>query len=88
MLVNAPAGVTQVSADSPYYAGTIAFFGPMMPGMKMSIDATFAVPLPKTLHAFTALGTSNNATLNIRVVPSHGKGEHAPALKAVSVREL
>ena len=27
VLVNAPPGVTQVSADSPYYAGTVAFFG-------------------------------------------------------------
>jgi tyrosinase len=32
VLINAPADVTQASADSPYYAGTIAFFGPMMPG--------------------------------------------------------
>jgi len=28
-MVGAP-DVTQVSADSPYYAGTIAFFGSMM----------------------------------------------------------
>ena len=83
VLVNAPPGVTQVTADSPYYAGTIAFFGPMMPGMKMSTDATFAVPLPKTLHAFTALGAASNATLSIRLVPSHGQGGQAPALKAV-----
>jgi tyrosinase len=85
VLVNAPAGVTQVAADSPYYAGTIAFFGPMMPGMKMSTDATFAVPLPKTLPAFTALGAANNATLNIRVAPSRGQGGPAPAIKALSV---
>jgi len=88
VLVNAPPGVTQVSADSPYYAGTIAFFGSMMPGMKMSTDATFAVPLPKTLQAFTALGAANEATLNIRLVPSHEQGGPAPALKAVSVRAL
>jgi tyrosinase len=87
VLVNAPPGVTQVSVDSPYYAGTIAFFGSMMPGMKMSNDAAFAVPLPKTLHAFTALGAANSATLNIRVVPSHGQGT-SPALKAVSVGAL
>jgi tyrosinase len=88
VLVNAPPGVTQVSADSPYYAGTIAFFGPMMPGMKMSTDATFAVPLPATLQAFTALGAANEATLNIRLVPSHEQGGPAPALKAVSVGAL
>jgi tyrosinase len=85
VLVNAPAGVTQVAADSPYYAGTIAFFGAMRPGMNMSADATFAVPLPKTLRAFTALGAASNATLTIRLVASQGQGEHAPALKAVSV---
>ncbi|MGH6811570.1 MAG: tyrosinase family protein [Methylocella sp.] len=88
VLVNAPPGVTQVSADNPYYAGTIAFFGPMMPGMKMSADATFAVPLPKTLRAFTELGATKNATLNIRVVSSHGQGGPAPALGAVSVGAL
>jgi tyrosinase len=85
VLVNAPAGVTQVSADSPYYAGTIAFFGPMMPGMTMSMDATFAVPLPRSLQAFTALGAAANAVLNIQVVPSHGAGASAPMLRALSV---
>jgi tyrosinase len=85
VLVNAPPGVTEVAADSPYYAGTISFFGPMMPGMKMSTDATFAVPLPPTLHAFTALSAANSATLNIRVVPSHGQKGPAPVLKSLSV---
>jgi tyrosinase len=87
VLVNAPPGVTQVSADSPYYAGTIAFFGPTMPGMKMSADAAFAVPLPKRPEAF-AIGAANNATLNIRVVPSHVQSGEAPALKAISVGAL
>lgn len=88
VLVNAPEDVTQVSPDSPYYAGTIAFFGPMMPGMTMSTDAAFAVPLPKTLQAFTSLGAANEATLNIRLVPSHEQGGQAPALKALSVGPL
>jgi tyrosinase len=88
VLVNAPAGVTQVAADSPYYAGTIGFFGPMMPGMKMSTEVTFAVPLPKTLQAFTAPSATNKATLNIRVVPSNGQAAAAPALRAVSVGTL
>ena len=87
VLVNAPADVTTASPDSPYYAGTIAFFGPMMPGMKMSTDATFAVPLPKSPQAFAALGAGANATVSIRVVPSHGQG-HAPTLKDVSVGAL
>jgi tyrosinase len=87
VLVDAPPGVAQVSADSPYYAGTIAFFGPMMPGMKMSADATFAVPLPRTLQAFTALaqGAAPAATLSIRVVPSQGRGGPPPTLKALSI---
>ena len=88
VLVNAPAGASQVDADSPYYAGTIAFFGPMMPGMHMSMDTTFAVPLPKRLPAFTALAAAPSATLNIRVVPSRGQGGPTPALKAVSVGAL
>jgi tyrosinase len=43
VLVNAPAGTTSVNADSPYYAGTVSFFG-FMPGMNMG-DVTFQVPL-------------------------------------------
>jgi tyrosinase len=85
VLVNAPPGVTQVSADSPYYAGTIAFFGPTMPGMNMSNEATFAVPLPGTLHAFAALNATSKATLNIRVVAARGEGGQAAELKGVSV---
>jgi tyrosinase len=88
VLVNAPADVTQVTADSPYYAGTIAFFGSMMGGMAMAMDATFAVPLPKKPQAFAALGAANNAALTIRVVPSHGLGGPAPVLKAVSIGSL
>jgi len=81
------AGVTQVGADSPYYAGTIAFFGSMMSGMKMSHDATFAVPLPKRPAAFRtlALGAAQNARVEIRVVPSNGQGGPAPVLKSFSV---
>jgi tyrosinase len=85
VVVNAPAGVTEVSADSPYYAGTVAFFGPVMPGMKMAHDATFAVPLPQALPAFTTLAARGNATLNVRLVPSHGRTGPAPTLKSISV---
>jgi tyrosinase len=71
------------------YAGTFAFFGPMMPGMKMSPDVTFAFPLPnKTLQAFKGLGAANNATVEIWVVSSEGPGAPAPVLKAVSVGAL
>ncbi len=85
VLVNAPEGVTQVAADSPYYAGTFAFFGPMMHGMRMASETTFAVPLPHTLQAFAGLAETTATKLNIRVVPSHRDGAPAPALKAVSV---
>ncbi len=84
VLVNAPASVTHVNADSPYYAGTISFFGPAMDAMNMS-GATFAVPLlgKKTSALKTSL-EARNATLQIRVVPSNGRGA-APALKSVSM---
>ena len=84
VLVNAPDDLTQVAADSPYYAGTIAFFGPVMPGMKMSADATFAVPLPKTLQAFTQLGATHTR-LNIRIVPSTGQVAHVTPVHAAAI---
>jgi tyrosinase len=94
VLVNAPPG-TQGGSDSPFYAGTIGFFGNMT-GMKMSHDATFVVPLPRTLQAFAIpntpgapknakLAATNATTLNIRLVPSHGQSGPAPTIKAVSV---
>jgi len=84
VIVGAPPGVTQVDADSPYYAGTIAFFGPRMNMAGMSPDATFSVPLPKAPQAFRKLAAAN-AQVEIRVVPSHGLGVAAPALKAASI---
>ena len=61
----------------------------MMPGMKMSHDATFTVPLPKRLQAFTGLTPpAANVTVNIQVVPSNGQGASAPVLRAVSVSAL
>ncbi len=85
VLVNAPPDVTGVTPDSPFFAGTIAFFGPTMPNMAMTKDATFAVPLRNNLRAFTALEAAKDVTLNIRVVPSHELGGPAPTLKAVAV---
>lgn len=85
VLVNAPEGVTSVSADSPYYAGTFALFGAPMPGMHSHGDLTFAVPLPQTLQAFTTLAAGADATLKIRVVPSNGQDKKAVVLKAVSL---
>ncbi len=91
VIVGAPADVTHVEANSPYYAGTLAFFGKMMDmsGMKgMSSDATFTVPLPKRQEAFRSLTAAANQSVDIRIVPSQSTGETAPVLKAVSVQML
>lgn len=85
ILVDAPEGVTQVAADSPYYAGTFSLFGAPMAGMHGHGDISFAAPLPKTLRAFTALGAAQQATLNIKVVASDGQTAQPVALKAVSL---
>jgi tyrosinase len=84
VVVGAPPNVKQVSADSPYYAGTIAFFGHMMNMTGPLHDTTFAVPLPKTPEAFHGLAATN-ATVNIRVLP-RGLGQKAPVLRAVTIR--
>jgi tyrosinase len=86
VIVGAPPNVTSVTPDSPYYGGTIAFFGPTMDHMSMSPDATFAVPLPKRPEAFHNLAAANVST-SIRIAPSHGHGK-ATLLKAVSVRAV
>ena len=85
VLVGAPADVTQVGADSPYYAGTIAFFGHTMNMTGMSRATTFTVPLPKAPEAFHNLRNAARVSVNIRIVPSHGHGEPVPALKAVTI---
>jgi tyrosinase len=87
VLVNAPADVTSVGADSPYYGGTVGFFGPPMPGM--AHDSTFAVPLSPKLQALTAPAKAKAALkLEIRLAPSTPKDKAPPALKAVSVRRM
>jgi tyrosinase len=86
VIVGAPADVTHVNADSPYYAGTIAFFGHMNHTMAMAEEATFAVPLPMRREAFHNLAAAQ-VSVNIRVVPTQADGK-ATALKAVSVRAM
>jgi tyrosinase len=88
VVVGAPADVTQVGADSPYYAGTIAFFGNMMRMEGSPTDATFAVPLPRAPEAFHAFVETKNALLNVRILPAQGRGEKVPALKSASIRAL
>ena len=83
VLINAPAGTTQVGIDSPIYAGTVSFFG-FMHGM--TGDVTFTLPLPRNLQA-------TNGALNVVVtphVPSPSIANAAPqparsVLKAVAV---
>ncbi len=87
VVVGAPADMTQVDPDSPYYAGTIAFFGSMA-HMKAARDATFNVPLPKAPQAFHNFEAVRSVPLDIRVLPSHGHGAKAPVLKSVTVRML
>jgi tyrosinase len=89
VLVGAPADATDVSPDSPYYAGTIAFFGGMMHMPGMSSDATYIVPLPQRKEAFpnllSAAAATKGVTVTIRVVPSGGG---ASVLKAATVRAM
>lgn len=88
VLVNAPPGVTRVAADSPFFAGRVAFFGPTMANMRGPV--TFLVPLPGTQSGaqVKALATTNaNTTLNVTVVPARGSGP-APTVEGVSVQVL
>jgi tyrosinase len=88
VIVGAPPDVTHVDADSPYYAGTISFFGKMTNMVGMAHDATFAVPLPKAPEAFHALNAAPNVSVTIRVVPSQGQGGKAPIVKSLKVQML
>jgi tyrosinase len=88
VIVGAPDDVQQVNADSPYYAGTIAFFGHMAHMDGHAMDVSVAVPLPKSPEAFARALAAEAAPLSIRVVPSHGAREKAPALKSLSLRAL
>ncbi len=91
VLINAPPGVTHVEADSPYYAGTVSFVGPLMAmdgeheGMEMSSDTTFAVPLPQRKQAFNLLGAAAPVAVSIRVIPAHDRDAPVPLLKGVSL---
>lgn len=85
VLINAPADTASVAADSPYYAGTVSFFGPPMAGMDHSHPTTFAVPLPQKLGALQTLTAADGGTtaLEIRLVASSGQAPQAyPVLDA------
>ena len=89
VFVGAPPNATNLGVDSPYYAGTVGFFGPQMSGMHMSNEATFAVPLPPAVHAAAASlsASAGSANLSISVAPING-GAAAPVLKGVSIGAL
>jgi tyrosinase len=84
VVVNAPATLSRVEADSPHYVGTIAFFGPMMAGMDHARGTTFAIPLPKVLGGLTAAAGTGGVELTFRLVPVGG-GPVKPALRGVVV---
>ncbi|MBB5062215.1 tyrosinase family protein [Granulicella mallensis] len=86
VLVGAPADATNITADSPYYAGKVAFFCGMMHMSGMTDEATFIVPLPKRKEAFANLSAAaGNVAVTIRAVPSGGG---ASVLRAVTVQSL
>jgi len=87
VLIGAPAGATQGDPDSPYYAGTLSFFGHMSSMEGMDGDATFVVPLPlnQKLLGTQNLAATGNVQLSVQVVPV-GNAAHAPVLKAVRVQ--
>jgi tyrosinase len=85
VLVNAPAGVETVDANSPYYVGTVSFFGPPMTGMDHTHPTTFAVPLPQRLNLLKAgaADASGSTALEFRLVASTGQAAEAiPVLDA------
>ena len=84
----ADAKLTSIKADSPYYGGTIAFFGNMSGMQGMPMSATFAVPLPRRREAFTETLSSTRPPITIRVVPSQGNLEAVPALESVVIHRL
>jgi tyrosinase len=86
VLVGAPPNLTHATADSPYFAGTISFFGHSAHGGHMTTEPatqTFLIPLPQQAAAFQSSG--NTAAVNIRVVPSTGTTE-APVVKSIAIR--
>lgn len=88
VLVGAPANVESVEADSPFFAGTIAFFGHMAHAEHADGNATFLVPLPKRPEAFTGVASLQQVAVSIRVVPANRQRSTAPMLRRVVVRAL
>ena len=87
VLVGAPPDVTDVDPSSPFFAGTLAFFGNMSHGHGAGGDVTFAVPLPKAPQAFKGLAATN-ATVDIRIVPADKRNQQPVLLKAATIRDV
>lgn len=89
ILVNAPQGMTTVDTNSPYYGGTVVFFGPPMSGMTMSNDTAFTLILPQTLEIFHTAYADEFATLVFTLVPSvNTPGEQPLIIQTLTVRAL
>jgi tyrosinase len=94
VLVNAPANLKTAGADSPYYAGTVSFFGGLAAhGPAHAAHAahnggnlvSFVVSLPTRLAA-SRFARSPGATLNIRLAPPSSQPDFpAPKLLAVEI---
>jgi tyrosinase len=83
--VGAPSDLQHVDPTSPYYAGTISFFGKMKNMSGMQHEMAFTVPLPKAPQAFHAMAAGVNDSFNIRLLPAQGVSGQAPALRGVTV---
>lgn len=84
VILGAPPNLNHVDANSPYYAGTIAFFGSMSHMARMPQEASFVVPLPKSPEAFNSLEATESTRINIRVVPTNREGS-TPIVKGVTL---
>lgn len=79
VLLNAPDDVKTAPPGSPYYAGSVAFFGAPMPGM--THRSTFIVPLPPSLV------TKAGGRLELRLAPpSRRPDTPAPIIQALEIR--
>ena len=86
ILINAPATLASAEPGSPFYAGTVSFFGPAhahahSSGQDMTQEATFVVALPPTLKALANPSPSQaSVKLEVRAVPSHGSAGGSSSL--------
>lgn len=86
VFIGTPDDLNRPDADTRHYAGTVAFFGPVMHAMD-SMDGTFVVPIPQRPELFGNVGAgAGNVALHVRVRPSHGAAGATPAMSAATIR--